>query len=382
MNTMLDQVKSLPGLMDEIFRVVDESARMSLDHELCLSLKRVFVAGCGDSHHAALGTEMAFETFSGLPVEPMTSLQMARYAAGFIPQTGPLTNLVFGISVSGAVARTAEALRSARQNGAVTVALTATPGSKVASEAEHTYLVQTADFPNPPGTNTPGVRSYFANQLALLLASVRIGEVRGHLTTPQADEIRARIRGLDAALEATISSCNAAAQALAGAWADAGDFVFVGGGPNYATALFSAAKILEASGDPAIGQDTEEWCHLQYFARQANTPTFLITAADRDESRTLEVAVAAKTLGRRVAVIAPSRAAKLATAASWHLPIADVPEMFSPLVAAIPGALFASYRSEILGEPYFRGFTGGRSLEGGGGISRIRTSDMWEQWQS
>jgi glucosamine--fructose-6-phosphate aminotransferase (isomerizing) len=29
-----------------------------------------------------------------------------------------------------------------------------------------------------------------------------------------------------------------------------------------------------------------------------------------------------------------------------------------------------------LGEPYFRGFGGGRSIEGGGGISRIRTSEL------
>ncbi|MBE0686222.1 MAG: hypothetical protein IH585_09495, partial [Anaerolineaceae bacterium] len=30
---------------------------------------------------------------------------------------------------------------------------------------------------------------------------------------------------------------------------------------------------------------------------------------------------------------------------------------------------------ELLSEPYFRNFSGGRSKEGGGGISRIRTSE-------
>ena len=51
-------------------------------------------------------------------------------------------------------------------------------------------------------------------------------------------------------------------------------------------------------------------------------------------------------------------------------------EVFSPLVTSIPIELFAATRAELLGESYFRGFGGGRSQEGGGGISRIRTSDM------
>ena len=36
----------------------------------------------------------------------------------------------------------------------------------------------------------------------------------------------------------------------------------------------------------------------------------------------------------------------------------------------------AAYRAEQSGEPYFRNFEGGRSREGGGGISRIRTSQV------
>jgi len=50
-------------------------------------------------------------------------------------------------------------------------------------------------------------------------------------------------------------------------------------------------------------------------------------------------------------------------------------EMFAPVISAIPGSLFAAYRADVIGEPFFRNFTGGRSQEGGGGISRIRTSE-------
>jgi glucosamine--fructose-6-phosphate aminotransferase (isomerizing) len=54
----------------------------------------------------------------------------------------------------------------------------------------------------------------------------------------------------------------------------------------------------------------------------------------------------------------------------------NVRELFSPLIAAIPAELFAAHRAEVIREPFFRDFSGGRSTEGGGGISRIRTSDI------
>ncbi len=378
MNTLLAQIHSLPALIRESVKSFDEAVRTTLDDHFCQSLRRLFVTGCGDSHHAALCAELAFETLTGLPAEPMTALQFARYAVGYLPQAGRGANCVVGLSVSGEVARTVEALTLARQAGAVTLALTATPGSRVAEAAERVLLTRTSPLPEPPGAVTPGVRSFVANQLVLMLVGVRIGEARGRLTATEATTIRREIQSLADAAARVLETCDEPARALAETWADAQDFVFCGGGPNYGTALYSAAKILEASGDPALGQDMEEWAHLQYFARSAPTPTFFISAGGRDLSRAVEVAVAAQAIERRVVAICPPSAAALLAAASRILPLPDgVREMFTPLIAAIPGALFAAYRADVLGEPFFRAFGGGRSTEGGGGISRIRSSEMW-----
>ncbi len=182
-------------------------------------------------------------------------------------------------------------------------------------------------------------------------------------------------------IEETIQRNDAAIQQLVHNWQDAAEFVFVGGGPNFGIALFSAAKVLEASGDPALGQDTEECAHLQYFAKAQTTPTFLITAGDRDLPRADEVVVAAKQIGRRVCVICPENAKEIIEKADVALTFPPVDEMFSALVTQIPGELFSAYRAAALGEPFFRNFGGGRDLEGGGGISRIRTSEYWETWK-
>ena len=381
MNSMIAQVHSLPGLIRDHLPAFDDSIRTTFEHNFCLSLKRLYVTGCGDSHHVALTTELAFEALAGIPTEPMTALQFARYGVGYIPDTGPGTNAVIGISASGEVSRTLETLVLAPKAGATPIALTATPSSQVGQAGELILSSAIASFPTKEGEIVPGVRSYHANQLALYLLAVRIGEVRGAIPSSEASAIRNELLSLADLAEQTIETCDPLARQLAQDWADAKEFVFAGGGPNYGTALFSAAKVLEASGDPALGQDMEEWAHLQYFTKDAGTPTFLITAADRDLTRTVEVAEAAHAIGRRVAAIAPKGTPGLGSWTHAELPLASqVREMFSPLITAIPGELFSAYRSEVLGEPFFRDFGGGRSIEGGGGISRIRESDMWQEF--
>lgn len=378
---MIEQIHSLPELLNQVYEPLDDTIRRKVDHELCLSAKRLYVVGCGDSHHAALSTELAFESLTKLPDDPMTSMLFARYAAGFIPQSGPKTNVVIGISVSGAVSRTAEALRMGRQAGATTLALTATPGSPLANEADVVLDVPVPSFPDPVDVVIPGVRSYFTSQVGLYLIAVRMAEVRGALTNAEAAAYRAKIRDFTGLVSQTIEECDAVARKAAQAWSAEQEFVLAGSGPNYASGLFVAAKILEASGDSALGQDVEEWAHLQYFAKKVGTPTFIISAGDRDLSRAEEIGVAAKQIGRQLAVISPQSASNLIASADFHFPIPQVKEMFSPLITAIPGELFAAYLAEEKKEPYFRAFKGGRDVEGGGGISRIRTSETWQEWR-
>jgi len=370
-NTMLAQIHSLPAMIREVVPAYDLAARELLDHNLCLAAKRLFLTGCGDSHHATLATELAFESLAGLPTEPMTALQFARYAADFVPEAGPGMNLVIGISVSGEVSRTLEAMQRGRKVQATVIALCGTPGSRIAQAGD-----KLLPMPTPPFDFAPGVRSYIATLLMLYTAAVRIGQVRRKLTPLQAADVRKEIESLADAVERTIALCDEPARKLAQDWQDATEFVFTGGGPNFGTAQNCAAKILEASGDSALGQDTEEWAHLQYFARTVATPTFIITAAERDATRALEIAVAAKAIGRRIVAVVPEGQVSVSAQADVTLRFAPVREVFSPMVACLPGMLFAADRAHVIGEPFFRAFGGGRDVSGGGGISRIRTSEI------
>ncbi|MFH1927203.1 MAG: SIS domain-containing protein [Chloroflexota bacterium] len=380
-SAMLQQVHGLADMLWECFQSFDEESRRVLDSELCVSAKRILITGCGDSHHAALGARLAFHTIAGVPCEALSSLQFSRYTAPFLYSSGSSaldTDVVIGISVSGEVARTIEALRLAGKAGATAVALTGSLDSRIARSAQ--VVLKTVVPPFPSAAPIPGVRSYAASLMMLYLSAIQVGQMRGTLTAAEADQLRGELSSLPLAIAETVSANEERIKKLAEDWADASEFVFVGGGPNYGTALFSAAKILEASGDPAVGQDTEEWAHLQYFAREPRTPTFFIVPEGRSSDRAGEVAVAAKAIGRRVVAIVPEGEQTISAQADVVLPVMEgVREAFSPLLYCLATELFAAYRAQVLDEPFFRDFSGGRSVKEGGGISRIQSSVIQEE---
>ena len=79
-NSTIAQVFSLPNMIREEFKQLDAQIRQLMNHEEFLSVKRVIITGCGDSHMAGLATELAFEQIAGIPCEPMRAARSARKA--------------------------------------------------------------------------------------------------------------------------------------------------------------------------------------------------------------------------------------------------------------------------------------------------------------
>ena len=65
-NPMVAQVKSLPDLIRSEFKTIDRQVRQLMSHEDSLSVKRIIITGCGDSHMAGIATELSFEKFADL----------------------------------------------------------------------------------------------------------------------------------------------------------------------------------------------------------------------------------------------------------------------------------------------------------------------------
>ena len=354
-NTMIAQVERLPEIIREQTPIIDQRIRRLLDHELCLSVKHIVTTGCGDSHMAAVATELAFEQLAGLSTEPLNAMTAARYNLAANKSAFPGNPLLMCISASGGVARTREALGVGKEAGATSLALTANTESPLASISD---LV--LDCSVPEYDHAPGVISYRVSMIALFLIAIRLAEVREKMTQVQAGALRQQLASIGDAVEATIEGCRDKVLEVVKATKDQKNFVFVGDGPNYSTALFGAAKLLEAAGSHAMGQDTEEWAHLQYFANaDTDTPTFVISPAGRGHNRVAEILEPMNRVGRYSVGIVPEGDDVVGPNVDMVLPVVgNVPEIFSPMIYPVATELFAAYFADEIGEKFFRGFEG------------------------
>ncbi|MCA9994125.1 MAG: SIS domain-containing protein [Anaerolineales bacterium] len=350
-NSMIAQVESLPDMIRGAFKGLDHQIRRLLTTDECYGVKRIVITGCGDSHMAGEATELAFEKVAQVPTEPMRANTGGRYAAPYKLSHFPNNPLVIGISVSGTVSRTREAVQLFKQQGLPTVAITANPAGPLGQLCDKVIDCTVPDFPP-----APGVRSYRMSLMALYLLAIRLGEVRDLYSQDEANGMRQQLLKTADAIEATITAVHAKTRQLAEDLASEKSYVFVGDGPNFGTAMFGAAKVIEAAGVHAMGQESEEWAHLQYFsAVESTTPTFLISPGYRGHNRVGELMPPLKNLGRITIAITPEGDQVVAPHANWVLPvIGDVPEIFTPMVYPVATELFAAHLSDVLGEPFFR----------------------------
>jgi glutamine---fructose-6-phosphate transaminase (isomerizing) len=153
-------------------------------------------------------------------------------------------------------------------------------------------------------------------------------------------------------VEATASAIKDRCRAVADMAADSPVLVMVGSGPSYGTALFSAAKMTEAAGVFAAGQDVEEWCHVETNAYPDDMPVFVIAPPGRSHWRAAELAAQARRQGRLVVAVTDAADTEVAACASAHLPVhGQVREEFSPLLYHVFAGYLASYLAGRLRRP-------------------------------
>jgi glucosamine--fructose-6-phosphate aminotransferase (isomerizing) len=358
---MYDEVLNRPAFIRDNLEALDDLVRSTLPRDACRRWTRVLLTGCGDSYYAGLASELAFETWTGLAVEVQPSLYGGRYA---IPSMTPPA-VVFSVSHSGRVSRTIETAALAKAHGLDTIAVSGNPESPITREAQWVlaHRLQT-------GGQTPGVRSYTQALLFLMLAAIYVGECREVLDQTQAAALKKTLRGTADVLEASLDETNRLARTLAQQWQEMGQFLIIGGGPSYANALFSAAKLVEACGVNAIGQELEEWAHIQFFLKVPNLPTLLIAPPGRCLDRALELAAIIQGLTGLCTVVGDHDERALKEQAAHYFGIyGRAEEALSPILTSMPAELLACHLAYVSEERFFR--ADGRGV----GVGRGRITD-------
>lgn len=308
---------------------------------------RLYTVGCGDSYFCGLAAEMAIELWTGQPVEALESLEFSRYAI----RTAPPGSLVTAVSNSGEVARSVESLRFARQRGLRTIGVTYNSDSRLAQAAEAILKYDYRDVGFGPGT-----MSYLASVLSLLAIGLRVAELGGTLDATGVErEIRA-IEAIAPVVRETIAAAEEPAAQLATSLSEDTSIFFLGGGPNYGTALFAMAKMIESARHNTVSQQLEEWAHEQYFCTGPGTVTVVLAPQGYALDRAREQLQAVRDMkGTAVAVCAADDVETMALADVVFPVPAGVPEYLSPLAYCIAAELIA-YHFAVRNDKVMLGF--------------------------
>jgi glucosamine--fructose-6-phosphate aminotransferase (isomerizing) len=278
----------------------------------------VILAGTGSSWHAALVAAHVFARAGRLGAR--VRVAFAGDVADYGPALDATTALVAITHRGGASA--ASAVGAARAAGAPSIAVTAR--GTAALGAQHVLGTVEAEA---SGTHTVAYTAALG-MLALLAAATSGDDALGRAVDALADPL-ALLLGQESWEE------------LAARFGDRAHWWFVGGGPNYGTALEGALKLIEAACVPAVGVDAELFLHGPWAAVERDHLVVLIAPPGPSRARCLAAARVARHAGADVVALAAEDDRELAALASETIALPDVEEYLSPIVAVVPLQLLA-----------------------------------------
>jgi glucosamine--fructose-6-phosphate aminotransferase (isomerizing) len=241
--------------------------------------------------------------------------------------------LVIGISQSGASPDIVSVVDEGRRQGALTLAITNTPGSPLAEAAEQAILLHAGEEHSVAATKT-----YTASLAAVAALSVALAEDRPRLAALQAipDAVDQVLRAAGTIREEVeryryMESC-----------------VVVGRGYNYATAYEIALKLKELTYVLADSYSAADLKHGPVALVEHGFPVMAIVPEGQMAGEMTDLVQQMRERETETIVVSPLDEALALAHTPLRLP-AGIPEWLSPIVAVVPGQVFALGLAEAKG---------------------------------
>jgi glutamine---fructose-6-phosphate transaminase (isomerizing) len=354
LQSLLAHIRRLPEELPRLLQAIEPRARLVLSTPDIYGIRQIILTGSGDSLIAATSVVPALRAWTGLPVQAVGAMEASRYLAlTAAPRSMVLrASLVVCVSHSGEAARVVEAAQRTRAAGALTLALTAHPDSRLGRAT-----MKVLDLPWLEAATPLNTFSYCASLLGLYLLGIRIAEARMRISMDRANALRRSLSGLKDSMATSIACCEAPLATRARAWEHCHAADILGSGPAAGAAAYCAAKLIEAAGIHAVAHDIEEFFHLGYFIANPTTLPTVVFAPARSlaAGRVSELLPVLQQLGRPVLLLTDD-----AAFGPPHdtLALPGTHELLTPLLDIIPAVMLAAFWADQIGAEPFRGHDG------------------------
>lgn len=299
-------------------------------------IERVSMISCGTAYHAGLVGSIALEQCARLPCNTQVSSEF-RYGNPILDSK----DLVVLITQSGETADTLAALREAKSRGAATLAVVNVVGSTIAREADAVIYTHAG-----PEIGVASTKAYIAQLATLLLLDFYIAKIRKVIP---AKDLKVLLRefkkmpGHCAHVLKEIKKFERCAQK----YYTRRNFLYLGRGCNYPTALEGALKLKEISYAHAHGYAAGEMKHGPIALIDHEQPVICIAPDSLTYDKMLSNIQEIRARDGIVIAIGTEGRKDLVNMSDDFFAIPKVPEILSPLLTVIPLQFFA-YKVAVL----------------------------------
>ncbi|HUK32015.1 MAG TPA: glutamine--fructose-6-phosphate transaminase (isomerizing) [Candidatus Acidoferrum sp.] len=299
--------------------------------------KKINIAACGTSWHAAQAGKFMIERLARIPVEVDYASEW-RYRDPIIPPD----TLTMLISQSGETADTIAAQREAKAKGSKTIAICNVVGSMITREAAGTIYTHAG-----PEIGVASTKAFTGQLTALYLFAMYLAQVRKTISDECARVAGEELTRIPGKLEHLLTR-DEETEALAKEYMRAQDFLFLGRGIHYPIALEGALKLKEISYIHAEGYPAGEMKHGPNALIDEDLPVVIIATRDeKDElsklryEKTISNLKEVKARSGKVIALATEGDNDIKESADHVLYVPPAPDELSPILEIVPLQLLA-----------------------------------------
>ncbi len=311
---------------------------LNLQYEQLRKIDRILITACGTSWHAALIGEYLIEELARIPVEVEYASEF-RYRSPIIDKN----TLMFVISQSGETVDTLMALREAKKKGATVLGICNVVGSTIARETDGGVYLHAGPEIGVASTKAFTSQVMVLYQIALLLARMR------HLSVHEGMEMIEKIRRIPDQVEEILKNEDRVSR-IAEQYYNKSNFLFLGRGINFPTALEGALKLKEISYIHAEGYPAAEMKHGPIALIDENMPVVVIALKDSLYDKVLSNIAEVRARNGQVIAIATEGDMEIVDKVDHVIYIPNTHPMFTPILAAIPLQLLSYHMAVMRGK--------------------------------
>jgi glucosamine--fructose-6-phosphate aminotransferase (isomerizing) len=300
-------------------------------------IKRVILTAQGTALHAAMIGRYLLEDLAKIPAQ-------TEYASEFRYRNPVIEDgtVVIAVSQSGETADTLAALEEAKERGALAMGVVNVVGSSIARNTDAGVYLRVGPEIGVASTKAFTGQVSVLTLIALFLARKRL------MSADDCGDLLRQMEALPEKIERILESAQKIKR-ITEKYVERENWLFLGRGYNYPTALEGALKLKEISYIHAEGMPAAEMKHGPIALINEGMPAVFIATRGRQYEKVMSNIQEVRSRGGHVIAVATEGDEHIAQHVQDVMFIPDTAECLSPILAAVPLQLMAYYAAVLRG---------------------------------